>query len=334
MVEISYFQLSVTIGLFNKINAKTKTRNRVIIMIYINLEGRIGNNLWQVAAAATLAERLGEGFVAVPNPYYHCPEPDNCSFTDYIKPYKKTIFRNVRFEDTFPADCYQYEVEMDLKSIQSLPAKNVRLEGYFQNIHYVSERVIQHLFLPHVEMVTKLRAEYPMLDKKNTCAIVVRRGDYLRLPLKFPVEDKAYYRECMRIMKKRLHTKDIHYLVISDDNKWCKSHFTGESFTIVPHADPLTDLYVASLCKHQIISNSSFAQWGALLNANPNKIVLYPSPWMGIGNRRLDTHGEGMPQQWIQVRHYSKAYMHGVLLYLYYGICKHIKQLYKRLLNI
>ncbi len=146
-------------------------------MIYINLEGRIGNNLWQVAAAATLAERLGEDFVAVPNPYYHCPEPDNCSFTDYIKPYKKTIFRNVRFEDTFPADCYQYEVEMDLKSIQSLPAKNVRLEGYFQNIHYVSERVIQHLFIPScVEMITKLRAKYPMLDKKNTCAIVVRRG--------------------------------------------------------------------------------------------------------------------------------------------------------------
>lgn len=100
-------------------------------MIYINLEGRIGNNLWQVAAAATLAERLGEGFVAVPNPYYHCPEPDNCSFTDYIKPYKKTIFRNVRFEDAFPADCYRYEVETDLNSIQSLPVKKCAFGGVF-----------------------------------------------------------------------------------------------------------------------------------------------------------------------------------------------------------
>ena len=60
-------------------------------MIYINLEGRLGNNLWQIAAAATLADRLGESFCAVPNRYYHCPEPDNCNFVDYIQPFKSTI---------------------------------------------------------------------------------------------------------------------------------------------------------------------------------------------------------------------------------------------------
>lgn len=303
-------------------------------MIYINLEGRIGNNLWQVAAAATLAERLGTGLVAVPNKYYYCPEPDNCMFPEYIASYQKTIFRHVVFADSFPDDCYCYEVETDLCAIQSLPAENVRLEGYFQDVRYISERIVQSLFPPPCsDELTDLKRMYPILEEQTTCSIVVRRGDYLRLPLKFPVEDMAYYRKCMRIMERRLRTKDIHYLVISDDTDWCRLHFRGKHFTIVPHTTPLADLYVASLCKHNIISNSSFAQWGALLNSNPSKVVLYPSPWMGIGNRRLDTHGAGMPARWTKVHHYSAAYLYGVLLFLFYGTRKHIMQLYNTLFH-
>lgn len=303
-------------------------------MIYINLEGRIGNNLWQVAAAATLAERLGTGFVAVPNKYYHCPEPDNCMFPDYIEPYKQTIFRQVVFAESCPDDCYAYEVETDLCAIQSLPAENVRIEGYFQDVRYISELVVQSLFTPpRQDELIHLKTAYPVLAEKHTCSIVVRRGDYLQLPLKFPAEDMAYYRKCMRIMEKRLHTKDIHYLVISDDTDWCRRHFRGKRFTIVPHTTPLADLYVASLCQHNIISNSSFAQWGALLNTNPNKVVLYPSPWFGIGNRRYDTHGAGMPKGWTKVHHYSAAYLYGVLLFLFYGTRKHIIQIYNSIFH-
>lgn len=172
---------------------------------------------------------------------------------------------------------------------------------------------------------------YPVLEEQTTCSIGVRRGDYLQLPLTYPAEDMAYYRKCMRIMERRLRTKDIHYLVISDDTDWCRRHFRGARFTVVPHTAPLADLYVASLCKHNIISNSTFAQWGALLNSNPSKEVLYPSPWMGIGNRRLDTHGAGMPARWTKVHHYSAAYLYGVLLFLFYGTRKHIIKLYNTL---
>ncbi len=303
-------------------------------MIYINLEGRIGNNLWQVAAAATLAKRLGTDFVAVPNKYYHCPEPDDCMFPEYIEPYKQTIFRQVAFAESYPDDCYSYEVETDLCAIRSLPAENVRLEGYFQDVRYISEQVVQSLFsLPLYDELRQIKTPYPVLEELTTCSVVVRRGDYLQLPLTFPAEDMAYYRKCIRLLEKRLHTKNIHYLVISDDTDWCKRHFRGKRFTIVPHTTPLTDLYVASLCKHTIISNSSFAQWGALLNTHPNKVVLYPSPWMGIGNRRYDTHGVGMPSGWTKVHHYSAAYLHGVLLYLFYGTRKHIIQIYNSIFN-
>lgn len=289
-------------------------------MIYINLEGRLGNNLWQIAAAATLADRLGDSFCAVPNRYYHCPEPDNCNFVDYIQPFKSTIFRNVHFVDECPSDTYYCACECDLTAINTMPAPNIRLEGYFQDVRFISEKVVQSLFAPTEEIIQQVHSRYSILQHIHTCAIVVRRGDYLKLPMQFPVEDIAFYRKCIKKLEQALGTKDIHYLIISDDEQWCKEKFVGEQYTIVENEPPLTDLYLSSMCDHNIISNSSFAVWGALLNGNRNKHVFYPDPWLGIGMRRLDKHGATLLDSWHKVKHYSTAYLFGVGLWIYNGI--------------
>ena len=67
----------------------------------------------------------------------------------------------------------------------------------------------------------------------------------------------------------------------------------------------------------------SFACWGALLNANPDKQVYYPFPYLGIGMRRLDNMHCTLPQTWIRVFHISKAYRQGVALWLKHGIQKY-----------
>ena len=96
----------------------------------------------------------------------------------------------------------------------------------------------------------------------------------------------------------------------------------GNQYTIVENEPPLIDLYISLMWKHTIISNSSFAVWGGLLNMNSDKQIFYPDPWHGIGMRRIDKHGSHLSKDWHKVRHYSKAYVYGVWLWMKNGLTK------------
>ena len=55
------------------------------------------------------------------------------------------------------------------------------------------------------------------------------------------------------------------------------------------------DIYLMSICMHNIIANSSFSWWGAWLNKNNDKTVIAPTQWFKTKKNEI------VPENWIKI---------------------------------
>lgn len=85
--------------------------------------------------------------------------------------------------------------------------------------------------------------------------------------------DKEIVLKHIAELKHRLET-DIHGPAYGRDIQF---HFVRDTI-----AD-WQQMLLMSVCDHNIIANSTFSWWGAYFNANPGKVVYYPSVWFGPG---------------------------------------------------
>lgn len=292
-------------------------------MIYVLLFGRIGNNLSQIAAAASLAARVGQAWKAVISDYY-CPSPDNCTLAAYIAPYRNTILRNVEFEDQLPQNLRIIGEDTDLRQVSIKSDESVLLNGWYMDYNFYNPDIIKKLF--NIDDSTKnyINNNYPALQHGEWCSVVVRRGDYLQLKKDYAICGKNYYKRAIQIVQKR--NTECHFLIISDDIEWCKKNIIMPNVTYVEDEPPIIDLYLASYCQHHIISNSSFAWWGCYLqNHSGTSIVICPKPWYGIGQWRKEKKIQSqMSKEWIRISNISTDYLVGIKEYIKYSIRKYL----------
>ena len=107
-----------------------------------------------------------------------------------------------------------------------------------------------------------------------------------------------YYKKALCYINN--HVKNCNFIVLSDDIEWTKKYLIIDAPTEYVSNKELNknheDMYIMSLCKHNIIANSSFSWWGAWLNENTEKIVIAPEKW--FKDKRINKD-DLIPRDWI-----------------------------------
>lgn len=236
--------------------------------------GRLGNNMFQIAATLSLAKKTGE-YVVFPYTTYagHRGTRDvDLSIFGYSFPRGEIPAENTKYEEK--DDTYVLVPEL----------KNLTLCGFYQSYQYfedIKDELINKYFVPNASIADKLSK---MIISPNATGVSVRRGDYLMLQQNHCVIGEEYYAEAFD--KYCADSEQLY--VFSDDFDWCKETFGGN--VIYVNEDIGTQLFLMTKMKNLVMSNSTFAWWGAYLNTQGGNIVM-PDPWYGPN---YDGRGRGL----------------------------------------
>lgn len=240
-------------------------------MVTCNLFGELGNQLYQIATTIAYSKKHNMNY-AIPTTAKN--RANNATF-----PLKNVVYGN--YENDFPV--YRDD-ESQLNEIPYL--ENICLHGYFQALPF---------FIDYWKEITDIFGfEWEML--KGKVSIHQRRTDYLQHPDSFPSVSLDYVHRSINHFKE-LGYKD--FTVFSDDIEWCKENIKSDDVNIEfsEGRKPLEDMIYMSKHEHNIVANSTFSTWGAMLNQNPNKIVIRPPFFLGEKGKHL--YRDIYPKEWI-----------------------------------
>jgi hypothetical protein len=245
-------------------------------MVTCELMGGLGNQLFQIATTTALALRNNDTACFDIDGHRIGLQGRNAS--EYLtNVYSKLLNKKIESSDVFNENGFDYK-EIEYK-------ENLKLVGYFQSEKYFSDykKEINELFQPNEDIKTYILQKYGNILDKNTCSIHIRHGDYLMFPNHHPPCSVNYYNKAMEYFDNTL------FLIFSDDINWCKTIFKGDNFIFIENELDYIDLYIMSMCKNNIMANSSFSWWGSWLNNNENKKIIVPSKWFGIAYSDMKT---------------------------------------------
>ena len=174
-----------------------------------------------------------------------------------------------------------YETVMNLDT-----TRDWYIIGFWIEERYYSKRLSEakrdYVFPESVdENVHKLRSE---ILSRDSVSIHVRRGDYLSSLYSdmFVCLGENYYKKAVEVIRERVDSP--FFYIFSDDPDWAQQSFDWlENKKVVTGNTgnaSYIDMQLMASCKHNIIANSTFSQWGALLNRNEGHLTVYPSAYL------------------------------------------------------
>jgi hypothetical protein len=293
-------------------------------MVIVELQGGLGNQMFQYAFASILANnnnvsiKINKKFFDLTekklgftprnfelgifnNSYLQASELDIISLThlsNIIKLKRKLGInnKNIYEEPTF-------DFQDNALSIKT----PVYLKGYFQSYKYFIgfENHIKKIFSFPVDKLDNINKKILLTIKSSTTiAVHIRRGDYINDKITQQFHGNCgleYYLDAISLFASK--NKDFTLLFFSDDCDWVKEKFENLPYPKLfldhnKNENSWKDMFLMSSCNHNIIANSSFSWWAAWLNENLDKIVIAPKEWFKTKDLNIISL---LPEEWIKI---------------------------------
>ncbi|MDP9412574.1 MAG: alpha-1,2-fucosyltransferase [Pseudomonadota bacterium] len=273
-------------------------------MIGAMIAGGLGNQMFQYAAARSLALRHGTDLVLDLSPFrqaghFRTQRPFELGKLA-IEFRSSSVFSPLSFLlARRPSAALQAisgwktvrerSLAFDAR-FSTLPDRSY-LMGYWQSWRYfdqAAERIWSELQPRAPWSEASLRVRDQMLSAPSL-SLHVRRGDYVTSASAegfHGVLGLEYYTAAVRHVQRR--AEGLRAFVFSDDLEWCRQAFEplGLDLTFVDcnrGGDPWQDLFLMAASRHNIIANSSFSWWGGWMgdhgSPTADRVVIAPRRW-------------------------------------------------------
>jgi hypothetical protein len=186
-------------------------------------------------------------------------------------------------------------------------SKKYYLEGQWGNEKYFKDamELVRERFTFKLPLDTGNAEWVKKIKAGNSVSVHIRRGDYIGNSSFIELGKSNYYPDAFQYLTDNI-TKPVFY-IFSDDVEWCRHNLKWlqqyEHYFIEGNKgnQSYKDMQLMSLCKHNIIANSTFSWWGGWLNNNQEKIVICPSKLFYDEKMNDKIRAEFYPESWIKM---------------------------------
>jgi hypothetical protein len=295
-------------------------------MIITKLSGGLGNQMFQYAAARSLALKYHTKLLLDISMFaIDWPNVDKREFAlqvfPNIKPEFSTKFLSGSFSmpSRFDNDirkfigCKPRKIFTESKHAFNESFDTIKppvlLDGYWQSEKYFMEyeTIIQNDFqFKNLDTHDKNNLILKDILSNNSVSVHIRRGDYVKYgnPNMYKgLCNTFYYQNAIKLFLEKY--ENIKFYFFSEDPEWVSENILNKEFnSIIVNgnigSDCWKDMYLMSKCKHHIIANSSFSWWGAWLNSNPDKMIVAPKKWFNTNEPYFEPNNL-VPENWIRL---------------------------------
>ena len=264
-------------------------------MIIVRITGGVGNQMFQYAYAKALEEK---GYkvkldISVFETYnlhggYQLSKYNiNLDIANKKEiSIKKTFFDRVGNKLKIKNKKFLNEKSLLFDNNLLFPNSKSYIQGYFQNEQYfctIREKLIHDFQIKNQLTAYTKKVSTQIKNGNVSCSIHIRRGDYILDKKVNKIHGSceiSYYQRAIKLINNKY--KNVKYFIFSDDILWVKENLRVQNAIYIISDEnriPHEDIYLMSICTHNIIANSSFSWWGAWLNQNQNQSTIAPKRW-------------------------------------------------------